>query len=234
MDANLRGAAAPTHFVTNIDYDAKGQRQRIDYANTTSTIYQYDPLTFRLIALVTARNADPQIFWDDPTKVVNPAFAGDVLQYLSYTWDPVGNITYVRDGAQQTIYYNNAIVDPSCDYTYDAVYRLVTALGREHIGQNIAPDAFDSFRMNNPQPGDGNQMRRYTEQYEYDACGNGMSMGNVGSWSRTFSYAANSNRLATAQASSDVGTEVFKRTSRSRLPNSMGRSAAASLSWAAD
>jgi RHS repeat-associated protein len=206
MDAYLRGTAVATHFVTNIDYDEKGQRRRIDYANSTSTIYQYDPLTFRLIALITARNADPQIFWDDPTKVTNPVYAGDVLQYLTYTWDPVGNITFVRDSAQETIYYNNAIIDPSCDYTYDSLYRLVTALGREHIGQNMAPDPFDAARMGNPQPGDGNQMQRYTAQYEYDACGNMTSMKNVGSWNRTFTYAANSNQLLTAPASGDIGT----------------------------
>ena len=31
VEANLRGAAVATPFVTNIDYDAKGQRTRIDY-----------------------------------------------------------------------------------------------------------------------------------------------------------------------------------------------------------
>ena len=34
--------------VANIDYDAKGQRLRIDYKNGASTLYSYDPLTFRL------------------------------------------------------------------------------------------------------------------------------------------------------------------------------------------
>ena len=38
--------------VANIDYDAKGQRQRIDYKNGASTIYDYDPLTFRLTHLL--------------------------------------------------------------------------------------------------------------------------------------------------------------------------------------
>jgi hypothetical protein len=37
--------------VANIDYDAKGQRQRIDYKNGASTFYSYDPLTFRLTHL---------------------------------------------------------------------------------------------------------------------------------------------------------------------------------------
>ena len=53
----LRGASSATSFVANINYDAKGQRQRIDYKNGASTLYSYDPLTFRLTQLVTRRNA---------------------------------------------------------------------------------------------------------------------------------------------------------------------------------
>jgi hypothetical protein len=37
--------------VTNLDYDAKGQRTRIDYGNGVSTEYSYDDQTFRLIHL---------------------------------------------------------------------------------------------------------------------------------------------------------------------------------------
>ena len=107
VSAQLRGAAATTPFVTNADYNEKGQRTRIDYANGASTIYKYDPDTFRLIGLVTARNTDPEPFWEDKSKITLPAFAGDVLQYLTYTFDPVGNITYIKDDAQQTIYFNN-------------------------------------------------------------------------------------------------------------------------------
>jgi RHS repeat-associated protein len=206
MDVYLRGAAAPPRFVSNIDYNELGQRTRIDYANGTSTVYKYDELTLRLIALITARNVDPEIFWDDESKLSAPAFANDVLQYLRYTWDPVGNVTFLRDDAQQVIYFNNAIVDPSCDYTYDATYRLIQALGREHIGQNAPADAFDSFRMGNPQPGDGNQMRAYTQRYDYDAAGNMLLMKNVGGWGRTFTYAATSNRLLTAAPDGATGT----------------------------
>ena len=34
VDVNIRGAEAQTAFVTNIDYDAKGRRTRIDYGTT--------------------------------------------------------------------------------------------------------------------------------------------------------------------------------------------------------
>ena len=57
------------------------------------------------------------------------------LQDLSYTYDPAGNITHIRDDAQQTIYFNNAVSTPSADYTYDAIYRLIEATGASIIGQ---------------------------------------------------------------------------------------------------
>ena len=56
--ANLRGDRRyATAFVTDIDYDAKGQRTLIDYGNGVTTTYDYDPLTFRLVHLLTRRDA---------------------------------------------------------------------------------------------------------------------------------------------------------------------------------
>ena len=62
-----------------------------------------------------------------------------MLQDLRYTYDPAGNITHIRDDAQQTIYFNNQVVEPHADYTYDAIYRLIDGKGREHIGQVSQP-----------------------------------------------------------------------------------------------
>jgi YD repeat-containing protein len=90
IDANLRGETAAEQpvwkpFVTDIDYHAKGQRERVVYGNGVTTTYNYDPLTFRLVRLQTLRDSEP-------------------LQDLSYTIDPMGNITHIEDDAQQTIY----------------------------------------------------------------------------------------------------------------------------------
>jgi RHS repeat-associated protein len=206
MMAHVRGAAAPTSFVLSIDYDEKAQRTRITYANGTSTIYKYDPLTFRLVAVVTARGVDPEIFWDDPSLLASPSYVRRCLQFLRYTWDPAGNITHVRDDAQQTIYFNNSVIEPSCDYTYDATYRLIQAVGREHIGQNKPVDESDGYRSGHPHPNDPLQMRRYTQRYDYDAAGNMRAMRTVGSWSRVFTYATASNQLLTAQPSGAMGS----------------------------
>ncbi|WP_182407530.1 SpvB/TcaC N-terminal domain-containing protein [Psychrobacter sp. GP33] len=179
VEANLRGDAVVTPFVSNIDYDAKGQRQRIDYSNGTSTSYEYDPLTFRLTHLRTRRGTES-------------------LQDLSYTYDPVGNITQIRDDAQQTIFFRNQHVEPSTEYIYDALYRLIEATGREHLGQiggaPIPHSHNDASRVGLLQPGDGNAMGTYIERYVYDAVGNFLQMQHRGSnsahsgWTRSYAY----------------------------------------------
>jgi RHS repeat-associated protein len=206
MGARVRGAAGTTGFVDEIAYNEKGQRARIDYANGTSTIYKYDAATRRLAGLVTARGADPELFWDDPGKIGQPAYDGDLLQFLTYTHDPVGNVTYIKDDAQQTVYFDNKRVEPSADYTYDAVYRLIQSLGREHVGDHGAPGPFDDSRMGDPNPGDGLKLQTYTLQYDYDDAGNMAAMNNVGNWSMAFDYAGTSNQLQHAVPGGFVGT----------------------------
>jgi RHS repeat-associated protein len=187
VNVNLRGADTATTFVTNIDYDAKGQRQSIAYANHTTTEYEYDKDTFRLMHLKTNRIGFPS--------------NEQVVQDLSYTYDPVGNITHIQDDAdiQNVVYFRNQRVEPSADYEYDAIYRLISASGREHLGQTAnnqlnpprQTDHDDSFRMNLPHSGDGNAMGNYTERYEYDPVGNIQQMihqAASGGWRRSYTY----------------------------------------------
>ena len=174
IEVNLRGAPVATTFVAGIDYNAKGRRKAIQYGNGISTSYEYDPLTSRLIHQQTLRGAE-------------------LLQDLFYTYDPAGNITETTDGAQQTIFFNNQAVEPHASYTYDAVYRLIEAGGREHIGQGSQPQTSwdDQFRVGLPHPNDGQAMRRYTERYAYDEVGNILQLIHNavnGDWTRAFTY----------------------------------------------
>jgi RHS repeat-associated protein len=198
----LEPTTANLHAVTNINYNTKGQRELIEYGNGAVTIYEYEPSTFRLTHVKTTRSGD---------RVV--------LQDLTYTYDPSGNITHIRDDAQQTIYFRNRRVEPSSDYTYDAVYRLIEASGREHLGQAGAPiphSYSDALRVQLPHPGDGNAMGTYLERYTYDEVGNFLAMQHQGSdpinpgWTRVYSYnegsllepGQQSNRLS----STNIGT----------------------------
>lgn len=182
LDVRPRGITL-RRFVENIDYDAKGQRRRIEHGNGMHTEYEYDPLTFRLIQLQTLRSLEPT-----------------QLQSLTYTYDPSGNITEVRDEAQQTIFFDNGVVDASNRYEYDALYRLVHAEGREHAGQNAASqrDHGDIPRLSLPHANDANALRRYSESYEYDGVGNLERLihgFNGGSWTRHYQYAPHNNQL---------------------------------------
>jgi len=181
VDLRLKGAETSASFVKDIRYDVKGMRQSIVYGNDTSTHYQYNPANFRLTRLsTTGKNGS------------------DLLQQLQYTYDPVGNITSLKDLAQPTLFFNNAVVGASSEYTYDALYRLIGATGREHAGQNKPPSASDEFRTNLPMPGDGTAMRNYIQSYDYDAAGNILQMihaAGAGSWTRTYVYEEGSNRL---------------------------------------
>ena len=177
--------------VSNIDYDAKGQRLRIDYKNGTATYNTYDPETFRLVHRLTQR--DVVAFPDDCPQLPPAGWPGCQVQNLYYTYDPAGNITHIQDEAQQTIYFRNARVEPSAEYTYDAIYQLIEATGRENIGQVSQPETTwsDEFRVDLPHPGDGQAMRPYSEQYTYDAVGNIVQMihqASNGNWTRAYSY----------------------------------------------
>ena len=176
VNANLRGSALATQFVTGITYNPKGQRLSINYGNGTETAYDYDANTFRLTHLTTNRNTDNAI-----------------LQDLGYTYDPIGNITRIADNAQQTIYFSNQVVSASGDYTYDALYRLTAAKGRELIGLLSQPQTGwdDGPRINQPLPTDGQALRNYTEAYAYDSVGNFLSVTHQaanGNWKRTYAY----------------------------------------------
>jgi len=206
VDVHLRGADTATPFVTNIDYNAKGQRTLIRYANGVETKYTHDKNTFRLTNVTTTRTGQ-----DDFASQI--FLSADRVQDLSYTYDPVGNITRVEDAALSIFFHAGEQVEPVCDYTYDAVYRLIESSGREHIAQtahDFNPPVDNRrdipFIGSRAEPNDLQAVRRYIERYEYDAVGNFQFMRHVangGSWTRDYDYeeesliepAKQSNRL---------------------------------------
>jgi RHS repeat-associated protein len=183
----LDPATAGVPAISNIDYNAHGQRIMVQMGSGSTTTSTYDPETFHLRTVTTSRphaNADAR-----------------TVQALAYTYDPKGNVTRLRDSAdiQNVVYFRNQRVDPTADYTYDAIYRLSIATGREHLGLNanaLKPPAQvtneDGFRLNLDSPGDGNAVANYTERYAYDPVGNLLRMihqVSSGNWTRAYSYA---------------------------------------------
>lgn len=189
LSAQIRGTGSTVDFLRDQDYDAKGQRLSARYGNDLVTSYFYDPTTFRLDRLLTAPlGADPA----DPG-----------LQDLTYTYDPTGNITDVA-APQVVNFYGGAAVPAASSYTYDAVYQLVKATGRELSGlpNDAIRDQGDLPSVPAPPgPGDANAVRGYTEEYTYDLAGNLLTLAHrfptqagVGAgWTRRYRYAYQDN-----------------------------------------
>jgi RHS repeat-associated protein len=167
-----------TTYVERIAYNAKGQRTLIAYGNGVMTVYAYDPETFRLAWLWSGNYSKPV----GSELTYHPTLPHQPLQDLAYTYDLVGNIARIDErtpgcGVQNTLLGNNAL---DRLFTYDALYRLRSATGRE--SRNISHPrpwtddqryGFNSGNHGTPNQGNApNLTRRYTEEYLYDPAGN--------------------------------------------------------------
>ncbi len=219
----IPSADASVDFIRQVTYNAKGQRERIVYGNNTATGYTYEETAYRLKRLLTTRNT-----------------GADAMQDLNYTYDPAGNITTINDNAQQKVFFNNAGVDPGNNFTYDAIYRLINAQGREHAGQNAPGDQFDPDKTQDGSgnrlvlPGDMNAMQRYEQQYSYDEAGNLLQLiHNAGNgaftnrWTRVLTCNTVNNQLQTMSAGGS--TTHYHYDGRGNMRNL--QDAGAGLSW---
>ena len=228
LQALIDGIGEPVDFLKRQDYDAKGQRQFAHYGNDLVTRYFYDPKTYRLTDLVTT-----PLGGDPVTKSV---------QRLHYTYDPVGNVTCLRDDAQQTYFFQNAVVQALSRFEYDALYHLTKATGREHAratNDSIRDDRDIDFAPEIPDVNDAGAVRTYTEQYEYDLLGNILSLRHqtltaAGNWTRRYRYAYQddpndaTNRLSATSRPGDPDAgpytatydyDVYGNMTRLRTPN---------------
>ncbi|NEO39245.1 MAG: RHS repeat-associated core domain-containing protein [Moorea sp. SIOASIH] len=179
-------------IIDDIEYDAKGQRVAVSYANGVNTTYSYEETTWRLIKLYSTRS----------NRDRNGKERKSVIQDIVYTYDPVGNITRLKDNTYATVFYNNQKVEPLSDYTYDALYRLIEANGRQHPGINARThqdnDQDGDFKQSKFIPlSDRNALEQYRENYTYDDAGNLIKTTHIASnsWTRTQEIMPDSNRL---------------------------------------
>ena len=191
------GGVVGDTFVERIAYDAKGQRLLVAYGNGVMTRHAYDPHTLRLLRLRTER-------YDKPSELTY-RHTGEPQQELAYEFDLAGNITKIRERTRRCGITGTPLGPDALDreFTYDALYRLRSANGREcdrppDIPWEDAPRCTDLTRT-----------RAYTEQYLYDRAGNvehlkHLSSG-AGGFTRDFELVPDSNRLRTLT----VGAAVF-------------------------
>ncbi|MFE7074810.1 SpvB/TcaC N-terminal domain-containing protein [Streptomyces sp. NPDC057620] len=189
-----------TVHVRRIAYDAKGRRSLIAYGNGVMTRYAYDPYTLRLARLRSERCAVVDATTYRPT--------GPALQDIGYDYDLAGNLTTLRDRTPGSGVPGNpeALTAASPQlrallgsgdaldrrFTYDPVYRLLTATGREHQ----APPAGDPW-TDLPRGTDATRAQACAETYRYDPVGGIVRLAHTGTggFTREFTATADSNKL---------------------------------------
>ncbi|MCG6573527.1 toxin [Pseudomonas sp. AF32] len=126
-------------------YNAAGQIIEQRLGNGLVSHWLYDPA-----------NAGLQRQWAQSDQTV--------LQDFEYEYDPVGNMTRMLDHAFTPRYFANQRVDGHRGFSYDSLYRLLSASGYDDSPPSDTPAL--------PQPSDPNDRRNYLQTYEYDHGGN--------------------------------------------------------------
>jgi RHS repeat-associated protein len=168
LDMLQPGESTSQAAMLSQNYDAAGARQTMRLANGVETRFSYDPATQRTVGIRSTRNTGLQ-----------------TLQDLGYVYDPVGNVTSESDGVQTVAYRGGLAIDPIRRFVYDAVYRLISATGRQTVADH--PD----------------QLQNYQRHYRYDLSGNLIRLQSVNAdstpgFTRDFAVAARSNRSVPA------------------------------------
>jgi RHS repeat-associated protein len=137
-------------YLSQVLYNARGQRVLADLGCGIMIRYVYDPQTFRLARLRS-----------EPTQGSAPAPTQD----YGYAYDLVGNLLALHDRTP------GSGINPTPDqldraFSYDPLYRLTSATGRECDIPPATP------WLDTPRCVDLTKTRAYTESYGYDQVGN--------------------------------------------------------------
>jgi RHS repeat-associated protein len=162
-------------YVTQILYNARGQRVLAVLGGGTMTRYVYDPQTFRLARL----RSEPAAGSASPS------------QDYGYDYDLVGNVLALHDRTPGSgIAPTTGQLDRA--FTYDPLYRLTWATGREC--DVPPPTPWDDT----PRCTDPTKVRAYTETYTYDLVGNLLRLAHytaAGGFARGYTIPAAGNQV---------------------------------------
>lgn len=184
----IKGTEAKKTIVENLVYNAFGQVESQTAGNGVTSRAMFDPASGRLTSL-------------------SASMPGKTLQDLHYTYDAVGNVLQITDNVQPERFNSNQRVKPVSTFTYDSLYQLTSATGREAAGLTAPPGLPGTGRISF----DPTQLFNFTEQYTYDDGGNLTELRHVrdgNNYTRTLNVAAASNRLASWSQGDDTTTRI--------------------------
>ena len=144
--------------------------------------------------------------------------SSDLLQDLNYRYDPVGNALHLSDEVVESIFTDNWEIDGEWDWTYDPLYRLIRATGRERDMPNGDPASWVTADQFFPGPAATTAQRNYTELFAYDGVGNfttwqhTVAGDSVASWTRTYAYEQASSDLDSARISNRLASDTISDT----------------------
>ena len=194
--------------------DARGQRLLLARGNGLMTRYAYDAVSLRLRRLRTEGYATAG-------ETLSP-LSGSTRQDTAYTYDLAGNITATQERAPQSGVGGAAELERL--FEYDALYRLLSATGREN-----QPTAATPWQDETRSDGVASTTR-YTQHYEYDLLGNIKQLRHVGQsrFTRTFAYGSQAtNYLQSVQVGGTVLADYAYDANGNVLRETQGRH----LSW---
>ena len=199
ITAFMQASATASAIVTDVEYNARGLRTSVSFGNGATSLFTYDDRTGIVVRIQTTRRSD-----------------GTQLQDLNYTYDAARNIVQVTDAAQQTNFFAGNVTTGTQLFTYDAIYRLVSATGREQPGQvgyALGPNGYPEAPLATiPHRNDLQALLPYTENYTYDAVDNLLSTVHTAAgsnWTRTQTYTTGGNRLDRASMPGDPAAGPF-------------------------
>ncbi|MBK9949295.1 MAG: hypothetical protein IPP12_19230 [Nitrospira sp.] len=202
----------PDGSITAMDYGPRGLPAAIHVTvegHTTTVLQdpQYNPAGRRTSARLGNGVRETSAYDERArflTRRTTIASDGGLLRDLELSYDAVGNVLGITDAGQQIRYFRNAVVSPDRSLTYDALYRLRTATGREAAVPTIAPGRFDPPIHPVPDENDRTAVRRYRDLYDYDLSGNLTQQehqaGSEGSWTTHYEIDTASDRIASLRA----------------------------------
>jgi insecticidal toxin complex protein TccC len=184
VSLKLKDTEIENTLVKDLVYNAFGQVESQTAGNNVMSRAVFDPASGRLTSMTAS-------------------VSNRTLQSLHYSYDAVGNVTQIEDKAQPVQFGSNQRVEAVSTFTYDSLYQLTSATGREAAGTTTAP-YIPALGIT---PIDTRQLFNFTQHYTYDAGGNLTELRHMrdrNNYTRTFNVANLSNRLVSWRQGSEL------------------------------